>query len=303
MGIVDDLTLLVEIVRAGSLSAASRKTGIPKSSLSRRIGDLEKELGVHLLYRGPRNFSVTEIGLAIYERSEKIKDELESIKSLVDESVSRPTGALRISCPAVLTERLVSDFAIGFSIANPDVRVTLDSSIGAFNPLIGDYDLAIHPAREDIMTDSDLVRQKLVSADYRLVAAPDFLDGLGPIEAPCDLENAPGIGWAADSFTSRWRLLTRAGDANDLSVNLRFSANNLNVIRQATLSGLGLARLPVALCDADLREGRLALPLPEWAPPAVTIYALYPSRKSLTLAGRLFISGLARHLRDGIAAL
>ncbi|WP_051334915.1 LysR family transcriptional regulator [Bradyrhizobium sp. Ai1a-2] len=298
MGTVDDLTLLVEIIEAGSLSAASRKTGIAKSSLSRRIGDLETQLGVYLFYRGPRNFSVTEIGLSIFERGQKIKDELEAIKALAEDSSKRPTGALRISCPAVLTERIVAEFAINFSTAHPDVRITLDSSIGTVDPSIGHYDLAIHPARGDTMADSELVRQKLVSLPYGLVASAELTRSLGKIAMPLDLENQFGIGWAADGFLSRWKLTDRVDKTAELNVNLRFSANNLNVIKQAALNGLGLARLPLIMCETDLLEGRLVLPLPDWSPPSITIYALYPSRRSLTLAGRLFIAGLARHLQE-----
>jgi DNA-binding transcriptional LysR family regulator len=79
---VDELTLLVELIEAGNLSSASQKTGIPKSSLSRRINDLERQLGVHLVHRGPRNFSATEIGLLIYERGQKIRDELDTTSTV-----------------------------------------------------------------------------------------------------------------------------------------------------------------------------------------------------------------------------
>ena len=125
MGTVDDLTLFVEIVEAGSLSAASRKTGIPKSRLSRRIGDLENQLGVHLLHRGPRNFSVTEIGLTISKRGHKIREELEAVKALAQDSCQRPNGSLRVACPAVLTHLVVADFATQFATEYPDVQLTL----------------------------------------------------------------------------------------------------------------------------------------------------------------------------------
>lgn len=297
MGTVDDLTLLVEIIEAGSLSAASRKTGIPKSSLSRRIGDLESQLGVHLVHRGPRNFAATEIGLSIYERSQKIREELVAIKALAEERTNRPSGMLRISCPAVLSEILVADFAIQFAETYPDVRLTLDNTKGTFDPKIDHYDLAIHPVREDL-ADSELICQKLATTPYRLVAAPALMARLGPRTSPADLEGLPGVGWGADGFMARWRLLGANDATTEINLKLSFSANNLNIIRQAALRGLGLARLPMPMCDADLLGGRLVLPLPDWAPPPVTFYALYPSRRSLTVAGRLFLAGLAKFLQD-----
>jgi DNA-binding transcriptional LysR family regulator len=297
MGTVDDLTLLAEIIEAGSLSAASRKTGIPKSSLSRRIGDLEGQLGVHLVHRGPRCFSPTEIGLSIYERSQKIREELVAIRALAEDHTNRPSGLLRISCPAVLSEILVTDFAIEFAEAYPDVRLTLDNPKGTFDPKVDYYDLAIHPAREDL-ADSELICQKLTKTPYRLVAAPNLMERIGPCSQPADLEGCPGIGWSADGSMSRWRLLHLGDKAIEITTELKFSANNLNIIRQASIRGLGLARLPAQMCEADLLTGRLVLPLPNWSPPPVTLCALYPCRRSLTVAGRLFLSGLAKFLQD-----
>ena len=297
MGTVDDLILLVEIIEAGSLSAARRKTGIPKSSLSRRISDLESQLGVHLVHRGPRNFSPTEAGLSIYEHSQKIREELVAIKTLAEDRTNRPSGMLRISCPAVLSEILVTDFAIQFADAYPDVRLTLDNTKGTFDPKIDHYDLAIHPAREDL-ADSELICQKLTKTPYRLVAAPALMERIGPCSNPADLDGCPGIGWGADGLMSRWRLIDSRDETIEINVRLKFSSNNLNIIRQAAIRGLGLARLPIPMCEPDLLNGKLVLPLPNWSPPPVTFYALYPSRRSLTVAGRLFLTGLAKFLQD-----
>lgn len=299
MGTVDDLILLTEVLEAGSLSAASRKTGIPKSTLSRRMDDLEKELGVHLLRRGPRDFAATEIGATIFERGQKIRDELRAIKALAEVRTKHPTGTLRISCPALLADILVADFAIAFARDNPDVRITLDAWGGSFEPKIEHYDLAIQPARETLAS-TELVRQKLTTASYCLVAAPALMPSIGKVAAPADLNNCAGIGWGADGFTSRWKLLNRAGKAVEVKVDLRFNGNHLDIIRRAALAGLGLARLPLSMCETDLRDGRLVLPLAGWSPPSVTVYVLYPSRRSLTLAGKLFISGLMKHLRDNV---
>jgi DNA-binding transcriptional LysR family regulator len=297
MGTVDDLTLLVDVIEAGSFSAASRRTGIPKSRLSRRISELEARLGVHLLNRSSRRFSATDAGLSIYERSLKIKDEVDAIKAIAQDRTQRPTGALRISCPVLITERLVAAFSISFSATYPDVKLCLETSNGTFDPKIDHYDLSIHPAQADL-ADSDLVRQKLVTADFHLVASPGVAATFGKVTEPKDLENHCGIGWSADGFTSRWQVQNALGETANFNVSPRFCASSLAVIHQAAVTGLGLARLPLSMCETDLAKGTLLLPLPDWSPPSVTIYALYPSRRSLTLAGRLFVSGLTRHLQE-----
>jgi DNA-binding transcriptional LysR family regulator len=302
MGTVDDLILLSEIIEAGSLSAASRKTGIPKSTLSRRMDDLEKSLGVHLLHRGPKRFSATEIGVSICERGLRIKNELGAVTGIVEGHTRHPTGQLRVTCPAVLSDFLVSDFAITFAKDHPDVRLTLDTSGGSFSSKIDHYDIAIQPARESL-ANSDLVRKKLISATYALVAAPELLRSQDhSLIAPEQLRGCPGIGWAADDFSARWKLISRQGKVAELDVSTTFSSNNLGVIHRAALSGLGLARLPLPICENDLREGRLVVAFPDWAPTPVTIFALYSSRHSLSLAGNLFISKLAHYLRDRLRA-
>jgi DNA-binding transcriptional LysR family regulator len=302
MGTVDDLMLLLDVIDAGGFSGASRRTGIPKSRLSRRISELEARLGVSLLNRSSRRFSVTEAGLSIYERGLKIKAEVDAISEIAQDRTQRPTGSLRIACPALITERLVASFAVHFSANYPDVKLCLEASNGTFDPKIDHYDLSIHPAQADYLADCELVRQKLVTADFRLVASPSLAATLGKLTEPKDLENCVGIGWSADGFTPRWQVNNARGDTAIFNVSPRFCASSLAVIHEAAIAGLGLARLPLSICEPDLIKGSLFLPLPDWSPPSVSIYALYPSRHSLTLAGKLFVSGLATHLQKTVGS-
>lgn len=302
MGTVDDLMLLIAVIEAGSFSGASRRTGIPKSRLSRRITELEAQLGVQLLNRGSRRFSVTEAGLSIHERSLKIKAEVDAISAIAQDRTRRPTGTLRIACPAMISERLVSPYAVQFSASYPEVKVSLETSSGTFDPKIEHYDLSIHPAQSDNLADCSLVRQRLVTKEFRLVASPSVADAIGKVAHPKDLEASPGIGWWADGFAERWQLQNTRGETATFNISTRFSASSLSVIHKAALNGLGLARLPLAVCEPDLARGTLVLPLCDWHPPPVTIYALYPSQRSLTLAGRLFLGGLAKHLHEPVPA-
>lgn len=296
VGIADDLMLLVEVIEAGSISAASRKTGIPKSRLSRRIEDLENNLGAHLLKRGPRNISVTEIGLTISKHGLKIRDELQAAKILAQDRHERPSGRLLVSCPIVLTELFLAEFATTFAVHYPDVQLTLDVSKGLFTPDINHYDIAIQPSQEGL-PDSDIVCQKLALAPYVLVAAPTLVDPRNKKLVLSDIENIDAVGWGADGYSSRWKLYGIEGEA-ELDVRLRFSTNSLKVVHTAALQGLGLARLPIRLCKRDLEAGRLFLPLPDWTPRSVSIYAIYPSRRALTRAGRVFVSELLRYIDD-----
>lgn len=297
MGTVDDLTLLVEIVEAGSISAASRRIGISKSRLSRRIGDLENQLGVVLLKRGPRSFTVTEIGRSICESGKRIRTELKAVKALAEDSYLQPSGSLRVSCPAVFAELLVANFATEFATRCPGVQLTLNTSKGLFVPELDDYDLAIQPSRERL-PDSEIVCQKLITAPFALVAAPALIGNLTCPISLSDLDNCDAIGWGADGYMPRWKLLSSDGRESEINVHLKFSTNSLNVVYRAALKGLGLARLPLHICKNDLDAGRLVIPIPQWAPPPISMYALYPSRRTLTRVGRAFVTELSSYLQE-----
>lgn len=297
MGQIDDVILFAEIVDAGSLSAASRKTGIPKSTLSRRLDDLEKSLGVQLLYRDPRRLSATDIGSLIYQHARRIHEEFGTVETLVENYTQRPSGTLRIACPAVLAELLIADYVIAFMTDYPDVHITLDTSVTGFGPHTDHCDIMLQPAREGLVN-SDLIRKRILTAPYCLVAAPKLMARFGRRRlAPGDLNGCPGIGWGADAQNSTWRLVDNGGSCAEIEVSLVFSAGNLNIIRRLCLEGFGLARLPLVMCKDDMEANRLVLPLASWAPPPVSIFALYPSRRSLSLAGTLFIEGLISRLR------
>ncbi len=109
--------MLVEVVEAGGFSAASQRTGIPKSRLSRRIAALEERLGVALLMRNTRHFEVTEMGKEMFQRGLKIRDETRTALAMAQEGRGEPSGLLRVACPIALAWFLISDVAIAFARA------------------------------------------------------------------------------------------------------------------------------------------------------------------------------------------
>lgn len=297
MSTVNDLVLLAEIIEAGGFTAASRRTGIPKSRLSRRIGALERELGVLLLHRGARRFQVTDIGRQLCGHGLAIRAEAEAAQSLARDRSTEPSGSLRIACPAMLAAAIVGRVAAAFAAAHPKLRVTLNTTAGAVEPPTERYDLVIQPSIGPL-ADSDMVARRLIVAPYALVATPALLARAGNPSEPATLDGIDAIGWALDGNLPRWRLVGPDGEETEISVRIRFSTDNLFVVREAALAGLGIARVPRGLCRDDVARGALAVVTPDWSPPPMTIYALFPSRKAVTSAGRLFVDALS----DALAA-
>jgi DNA-binding transcriptional LysR family regulator len=294
-GVVDDLLALVLVVEAGGFNAASMRHNIPVSRLSRRVAELEKRLGVSLLVRSSRRFRVTEIGALMAQHGQAIRAETHSALLVAQDTLKEPAGQLRVSCPISMATSMVGRLCIEFVKRYPKVALTLDSTDGRPSPLGEAADLLIRPII-DRLPDSSMVSRKLGEFPYALVGTRALYESLGQPATPQALaalpEGCPAIGWTFSSPPSRWLLRGPGGAEVELDVKTRFTSDSLPQIHQAVLAGIGIARLPLALCGADLEEGHLCLFAPGWAPPTISMYALYPSRRGLTLAGRQFLAML-----------
>jgi DNA-binding transcriptional LysR family regulator len=293
----DDLALLSLVIEAGSFTLASNRSGIPKSRLSRRVDELEKRLGVRLIDRSSRHFTATPIGIELARRGDAIRAEGDQALQIVQESLSKPTGALRIACPSSMAERVVAGFCIEFSIRYPLVTVTLDATDGTKPSSMESYDIAIIASGHDL-ADADMIARRIRSAEYVLVAAPPWLDRVPKIYEPADLTDLDAIDWWTGERHARLRLVSDAGEEADVRVRARFITNSLSIAYKAALQGLGMARIPLTICSEDLRSGQLRHVLSGWRPRTVSLHAIYRSRHSLQLAGRLFLDELMQHLRD-----
>jgi DNA-binding transcriptional LysR family regulator len=137
----------------------------------------------------------------------------------------------------------------------------------------------------------------LYDATYGVVATPSLAEKLAAVH-PDQLADAPAVGWSLHGEPS-WKLISSSdGAESTLRVDARFSSDHLLVVRAAALEGLGIAFLPLALCRDEIANGTLIRMLPDWSPPSMTIYAIYPSRRGLTPAARRFIEYLAEGLQD-----
>lgn len=292
----DDLVLLFHVIDAGGFSAASVQMGMPVSTLSRRIEEMERRLHVQLVDRTTRSFRPTPLGQALAQEGERIRQRGEIARSIVEESLAKPSGILRIASPAVLTERLIADFCISFAARNPQVFVTLDMTDGNRPPQMDAYDIVLVASIQQL-PDSDMIARHLLNSSYLLVASPAWIARHGAVSEPADLQDRPAIGWLDEDHSSQWSLVSDNGEVAKVRIKARMNTNNLTISRKAALQGLGMARLPVSLCSEDVVSGALVPLLPQWRPPTMQIHALYRTRRSLQLAGKLFLSELFQLLQ------
>lgn len=302
MGNTDDLILFAHIVEAGSFAAASEQWGIPRATLSRRLARLEKHLGVSLINRTSRKFAVTDFGLHVYHHSLAIMTEVDRVYSEATNLQSEPSGLLRICCPMVIGHVIVGKIAANFAKQYNKIQLALEVTNRTVEPISERFDLVIRPTPSQL-DDAEIIARKIASGAFLIVASTVIAETLPSPLPPEELENVPVIGFGIDFGRRHWTLKNTSGNQVDFPVTPVYVSDNLLVIRDATLAGLGVAALPEYICREALSSGHLIRICPDWAPPPMEFFALYPSRRGLTAAGRRFIEHIQKEMPPTLSVL
>lgn len=289
---LNDLYYFVQVVDHGGFAAAARALGMPRSRLSRRIAALEERLGVRLIQRSTRRFSVTEIGQDYYHHCVAMLVEADAAQELIDRSRSRPQGIVRVSCPPPLLYFQVGEMVARFMAECPDVEVHLESTPRRVDVIAEGIDIALR-VRFPPLEDNDLVMRVLAESTQRLVASPALLKGLGQPPVPADLAAFPSIGWGPPHQRHEWCL-----DGPDQATALiphapRLITGDMVALRFAALRGIGVGQFPTMVVEADLDSGALLDVLPQWRPRAGIIHAVFSSRRGLLPSVRALLDFLA----------
>ncbi len=259
--------------RLGSISAAARELGVPRSTVSRRLARLEETLGTPLLDRNTRNLSLTDAGRLVLERGRGLFRELDSLSESVAELAEEPAGLLRIACPTGLAREEFSQFLVEFLQKYPKLSVELIQSDRLADPVQDDFDVVLHPGPFD---DSSWVVRRFASADLMLVAAPKYLALKGHPQTVDDLAEHSLLAVHAERGRAiHWPLTP----GQDFQVKPVLVSNDLEVIRLAARQGGGLALLPRGIVLQDLASGSLEIVLEDHVGRKRQLYALFSPRK------------------------
>jgi DNA-binding transcriptional LysR family regulator len=288
---LNDLYYFAAVVDHGGFSSAGRALGIQKSRLSRRILLLEERLGVRLLNRSSRRFSVTEIGREFYERCVAVLVEAEAAEQIVAEVRAEPRGVVRMSCPSALLSFQFGELVARFMLENPAVQVHLESTNRRVDVVAEGFDLAIR-VRFPPLEPSDLVMRRLDESTQCLVAAPSLIGaGLG---SPIDLRKLPSLDLGPARRDHSWQLHHADGQVATIPHLPRLVTDDMSVLRDAAVAGVGAVQLPTIFIWDDVRAGRLAHVVPDWRPRAGIVHAVFPSRRGLLPSVRALVDFLAR---------
>lgn len=279
-----DMLLFAAVVREGGFSAAARALGLTKQQVSQRVARLEADLGVRLLERTTRSVRPTHAGQVYQQHCLAIEARIREANEGARAAQERAVGRLRVSAPPLLGRRLLAPVVTRYLSENPDVTLELSLSDRRIDLLQEDFDLAI---RVGDLEDSSLSSRKLADAQTVFVASPRLLSGRPPPTA-AEIARWPCV---CMRDGERWELPD--GQVRPTPVLV---VNDLELLGEASIAGLGLARLPLLVCGEALSDGRLVRVFGDACGPRAPLHALFPSRSFLPLRLRRFIDLLADHL-------
>jgi DNA-binding transcriptional LysR family regulator len=288
---LNDLYFFVQVVDHGGFAAAGRALSIQKSKLSRRILTLEDRLGVRLLNRSSRRFSVTEVGREYYEKCVAVLVEAEAADQLVAELRSEPRGVVRMSAPAALVSFQFARLIARFMADNPNVEIHLESTNRRVDVMAEGFDLAVR-VRFPPIESTDLVMRRLDVSTQCLVASPALLQVA--LSSPADLYDIPSVDLGPARRDHAWMLQSGSGQTASVPHRPRLVTDDMEALRHAVLQAVGIAQLPTIMIWRDIDEGKLIHVLPGWRPPPGVVHAVFPSRRGLLPSVRALLDFFVR---------
>ena len=289
---LNDLYYYVQTVEHGGFAAAGRALGIAKSKLSRRVAMLEQRLGVRLLQRSTRHFTVTDVGQRYYEHCRAMLVEADAAQQLIDELSAEPAGVVRLTCPVGLLHFHVSAMLSEFMLRYPKIQIHLEATNRRVDVIAEGLDLALR-VRPLPLADSELVLRMLSDRGQCLVAAPALLAQFGTPQLPAELSQLPAMSRARPEEQHSWQLCHPGGEHASVSFTPRYITTDMLALKTAALAGVGIVQLPQLMLTDELAQGKLIRLLPEWEPKREVIHLVYPSRRGQLPSVRALIDFFA----------
>ena len=292
---LNDVSFFVQVVDRGGFAPAARATGTPKSTLAKRVAALETHLGVRLIQRSSRRFSVTDLGQEFHRHAVAMLIEAETAENLVKGRLAEPSGTVRITASLPTVQLALARPLVELAQRYPRLHVAVQAADRFVDIVQEGFDIAVRDHFAPI-PDSGLIQRTLCSDPLYLVASPDYLAAHGAPGRPEDLTGHQGL--LTSPQAGSWQLQDDAGKVAEGRPQAKFSANESSLLLAAAAASLGLACLPRKLCGAALKAGTLARVLPQWTAGSVTTTLLMPHRRGQLPSVRAVAELLAQRIPE-----
>jgi DNA-binding transcriptional LysR family regulator len=292
----NDLLIFARIAELGSFSRAAERIGLPKSTVSRRIAQLEEHLGERLILRTTRRLTFTEFGEQLLVHARQVASEVDAVTALSEYRHAQPTGRLRVSMPSEIASMILQDMLAAFVAMHPAVSLELDLSPRRVDLLAEGFDIALRIG--ELPDDNLLAARRLADLSNGLYASPSYLVEHGEPASPDELQqhksahllggNNEPLAWTLTKGAQRW-VGTPPG---------HFSANSPELLVRMACSGCGIVAVPDQFALPYLRTGGLRRVLPDWCVPPQTAWAVFAGRRLMPTKTRAFITMLQHALNS-----
>lgn len=271
MELLNDMALFVEVVNAKGFTGAAIATGVPNSTVSRRIGLLEKAIGLRLLHRTTRRVEMTEAGRIYYDRCRRIVEEARVAHEQLGEMLAQPSGVLRASLPVDFASGYLAPIITEFAKQYPRISFEFDLTPRRVDLITEPFDVAI---RVGELPNSTLIARQLASFKAEVFASPEYLARAGVPQVPSDLSKHECLGFPK---VEHW-VLQNGIHTEQVAIRGRYVLNNVGMLRRLATLDQGLILLPRFAITEDLQQGRLQHVLPGWNGKPQAVHALTDTR-------------------------
>jgi DNA-binding transcriptional LysR family regulator len=258
---LNTLIIFARVVDANSFSEAARRLKMPTSTVSRRIADLEEQLGVRLLERSTRRLRLTDIGSEVLVHARRGAELSDAVDNIASDHQSNVSGLLRLSAPPSISDSLIAPLVGAFQAAHPNVRVQVYVSERFVDHIAEGVDLAF---RVGAIKDASLVARIILTYRHQLLASPAYLETCKPPATPQDLLGHRLLAFSRRKPENSWSFANANGDEETLTFQPYFSMNDYAGLASALLAGIGIGELPPLVQPELLRNGRLVEVMPTW---------------------------------------
>jgi DNA-binding transcriptional LysR family regulator len=288
------LVIFAKVVEAKSFSEAARRLRMPVSTVSRRVAELENQLGVRLLDRSTRALRLTDLGSEVLEHAQRSAEASEAVENIVSNQRSNVTGALRLSAPPNVTDTLLSPLVAAFQASYPNVRVQILIAERYVDHIGDGVDIAF---RLGALKDSSLVARRILTYRHQLVASPNYLKNNKPPERPTDLLDHRLIAFSYWRPESRWTFTHVNGkDEETLTFQPHLSMNDFEGLISALLAEAGIGEMSPIVQPELMRDGRLVEVMPQWRFRTQDLSLVHLGNRNMPRPVRLFkefVAGMA----------
>jgi DNA-binding transcriptional LysR family regulator len=286
MADLNALVVFAKVAEASSFSEAARRLKLPVSTVSRRIAELEDQLGVRLLERSTRSLRLTELGAEVLEYAARSAELSETVESIVSNRLSDVCGALRLSAPPSISDTLLAPLVAAFQASYPNVRVQILVTDRFVDHIAEGIDLTF---RLGALMDSSLVAKRILTYRHQLLASPAYLRGREQPEKPQDLLNHRLLAFMHWKPDARWSFVHKNGkDQETLSFQPFLAMNDYSGLAPALLDGAGIGELPPVVRPELVRTGRLVEVMPDWRFRTFDLSLVHLSVRHISKPCRLF---------------